>query len=1146
MEGLTREMLEMSHMAHTLGTNTAQLRENFQMFARAGVPMEHAHKALQGIAETFVDLQMMNSQTVPKLMQANLIPVQQMHAQVLEMRKAQDPDQLADAIRRGAHAVREYNTARYGAAVGAAEEQRYLAMLKAQGIEFTENARKVSDWQKQLEKERDTRSKEFQKTSADTSDNYKAISRSLGSILRDTLTSTGAAEGWEKFTRRIREDIEKTELAMRNMNTPQMRAASERAREKVATPGQTGPLTNQERGLPAQESMSPAAQERWRRRGGRRGPAGTTGETAPFGDRFGDWGAQRFMGGGDETGPHGPYSPVTGGLAGGGIMAGSPLSDNLEDRRLENENTRKTEDNTAELKRLNEMLVFSQQGAAVGGGLAGQLGLGDIGKGGGGAPAGGGAPSMSGWTGGAGRSRAPGGAISTGGATTTGDAGSTGMPVIAGAGGVPGEILKRAQEVALQGGPGAVDQFMRSQGYPKNGAWCGQFAASVVKSTGGTPPANPQVASNWRNWGTKVDVPQPGDVAVRRGPATGSTGSHVTFVQSVGQGTFAGLGGNQSNQAKVSQFATGRFDFFRGQGSQGDPNATPQTQGGQTAQTAGGAQPGVDYTQSANQQATYRFNNPGGMYPGRAAQMFGTTGTGVIGGGHKIAGFPTPIHGAAANMQNLAMGYVGMTVGGAMRKWSGGSRAVTGPSGNVFNQNQVITREMTQDPGFMIPFMQSLASGEAQGKYPITQQGWQKAFQWYQQGRPGSGAGAAMPGNAQLTQGQLGPGGIPNMGTMGGVPVIVQSLTPNASQQLIEAQRTNNANLASTAANATAAAIKAGATPEQAAAAGAAAATTAHGVAPKPADVTGKPDPERQKQEQRAAEDARRDTEDERRQAEITRYQRQADRAQIRKEERAMTPEQRAQARQARKEQEEEEKHTREGEKLQRTAERRDERAQRRQAAADRRLQERAEGERDPAGRNRPLRRQTKSQRTGQKPWSRMTPQEKADTLRDQQIEADRVRKEEEERRVAEDAAAQRLKDSRKSIEEIEEDAQRRLDPEGYLDRELREQREREGKTPLEEADERREARERKRDSTTGFSATGKALDASGKALDAASGDTVKVQADGTLKVDVRAAKGTSVAAKGEGAFKKTTVERSTQMEPAKSGPDDSPAQGFD
>ena len=469
-------------------------------------------------------------------------------------------------------------------------------MLKAQGIEFTENARKVSDWQKQLEKERETRSKEFQKTSADTSDNYKAISRSLGAILRDTLTSTGAAEGWEKFTSRIRQDIEKTELAMRNMNTPQMRAASERAREVVATPNQKGPLTNQERGLPVQEYLTPEQAERRRAQmGRRRGAAGAISGSTP----------QRFMGGGDEFGAHGPYAPVTGGLEGGGIMAGSPLSDSLEDRRSENENTRKTEDNTAELKRLNEMLVFSQQGAAVGGGLAGQLGLGDIGKGGGGAPAGGGAPSMSGWTGGAGRSRAPGGAISTGGATTTGDAGSAGMPVIAGAGGVPGEILKRAQEVALQGGPGAVDQFMRSQGYPKNGAWCGQFAASVVKSTGGTPPANPQVASNWRNWGTKVDVPQPGDVAVRRGPTTGSTGSHVTFVQSVGQGTFAGLGGNQSNQAKVSQFATGRFDFFRGQGSQGQPSATQQTQGGMTPQTAGGNAPGLPAGPTSG-QGTYQ------------------------------------------------------------------------------------------------------------------------------------------------------------------------------------------------------------------------------------------------------------------------------------------------------------------------------------------------------------------------------------------------------------------------------------------------------------------------------------------------------------------------------------------------------------
>jgi hypothetical protein len=117
----------------------------------------------------------------------------------------------------------------------------------------------------------------------------------------------------------------------------------------------------------------------------------------------------------------------------------------------------------------------------------------------------------------------------------------------AGAGVVPSDVLAGARKVALQGGPGAVQQFMAANGYPKAGNWCGEFAASAVHAAGGTPPKNPAIASNWRNWGSPTDHPVPGDIAVRRGVPTGSTGSHVNIVESYDpkSGTFKGLGGNQ-------------------------------------------------------------------------------------------------------------------------------------------------------------------------------------------------------------------------------------------------------------------------------------------------------------------------------------------------------------------------------------------------------------------------------------------------------------------------------------------------------------------------------------------------------------------------------------------------------------------------
>ena len=132
------------------------------------------------------------------------------------------------------------------------------------------------------------------------------------------------------------------------------------------------------------------------------------------------------------------------------------------------------------------------------------------------------------------------------------------------AGPIPAHILETARDVALSGGAGGVARFMASQGYPMDGNWCGEFAAAVVTAAGGTPPEHPEVASNWRNWGTPVEgAPQPGDVAVKRGTPTGETGSHVTFVETYDPktGRFIGIGGNQSSFK--SSMAAGSYDFYR-------------------------------------------------------------------------------------------------------------------------------------------------------------------------------------------------------------------------------------------------------------------------------------------------------------------------------------------------------------------------------------------------------------------------------------------------------------------------------------------------------------------------------------------------------------------------------------------------------
>jgi uncharacterized protein (TIGR02594 family) len=133
-------------------------------------------------------------------------------------------------------------------------------------------------------------------------------------------------------------------------------------------------------------------------------------------------------------------------------------------------------------------------------------------------------------------------------------------------GGVPSSIINEARKVVLAGGGAeAAKSYIQSKGYNVSSAWCGDFAASVVKGAGGTPPKDYKIASNWRNFGQPIEGdPQPGDIAVRRGARTGSTGSHVTIVDQFDPetGRFKGIGGNQGRM--MSSFPRSGYDFRRG------------------------------------------------------------------------------------------------------------------------------------------------------------------------------------------------------------------------------------------------------------------------------------------------------------------------------------------------------------------------------------------------------------------------------------------------------------------------------------------------------------------------------------------------------------------------------------------------------
>jgi hypothetical protein len=256
-------------------------------------------------------------------------------------------------------------------------------------------------------------------------------------------------------------------------------------------------------------------------------------------------------------------------------------------------------------------------------------------------------------------------------AAMAGGGGGQPQPTVAGPAGdptVPGGILARARQVAMLSGPGGVDAFMRSQGYPKAGNWCGEFAASVVKSAGYLPPKGAAIASNWRNWGTVDPTPHVGDIAVaNRNVPTGATGSHVTVVSAVNPGgTFTGLGGNQ-RAGWESQFATGGYTFRRPGGPGGGDE-------GFDAGAFGGAGGGGGFAGGGG---------GGGGGGGFGGGFGGSPLAGMLGG--LLRHIPGPFGGIIGGLLPMLMGGMGGGLGGMLNRSAlnqGMSHTVTG-SANI-------------------------------------------------------------------------------------------------------------------------------------------------------------------------------------------------------------------------------------------------------------------------------------------------------------------------------------------------------------------------------------------------------------------------------------------------------------------------------
>ncbi|MDW9589843.1 hypothetical protein GOC31_28555 [Sinorhizobium meliloti] len=133
------------------------------------------------------------------------------------------------------------------------------------------------------------------------------------------------------------------------------------------------------------------------------------------------------------------------------------------------------------------------------------------------------------------------------------------------------------------------------------------------------------------------------------------------------------------------------------------------------------AKMGTDF--SGGEPAPFGYNNPGAQYPRAEAAGFGRIGYGIIAGGHKIARFPCPVNGAAADFDLLYRKYTGMALGAAGGKWTGAHGfGVPG-----YDANSTLTKQLLDDPVTAGALLKAIAGQESGRGNNLTEEQWRQA-----------------------------------------------------------------------------------------------------------------------------------------------------------------------------------------------------------------------------------------------------------------------------------------------------------------------------------------------------------------------------------------------------------------------------------
>lgn len=144
------------------------------------------------------------------------------------------------------------------------------------------------------------------------------------------------------------------------------------------------------------------------------------------------------------------------------------------------------------------------------------------------------------------------------------------------------------------------------------------------------------------------------------------------------------------------------------------------------------------------QPASIRYNNPGAQYPSEAAAAFGQIGYGIIGGGHKIARFPHPVNGAAANIDLLFRKYRGMSFRSAGAQWTGSD--IAGKPG--WDRDGTLDDALFANADAFVDFLKGIARNEAGKASPVTDEQWRQAYSMWKAGSADHYLGGEPPASA--------------------------------------------------------------------------------------------------------------------------------------------------------------------------------------------------------------------------------------------------------------------------------------------------------------------------------------------------------------------------------------------------------------